>query len=148
MTFDPVEYVTIGFPSDRLAEDIVPALTDLVDGGAVRILDLVFVSKDANGRVAWSEFDDLEESVAFEAIDGEAGGLLNEADIEDLAATLEPSSSALMIVWEDRWASAFGTAVRAAGGRLLDGGRIAPEAVLAAFASLEEDPGNREEARV
>ena len=136
MTFDPVEYVTIGFPDDRLAADIVPALTDLVSGGAVRILDLVFVSKDADGRVAWSEYDDLEESAAFEAIEGDAGGLLNDADIEELAGSLDPASSALMIVWEDRWASEFGRAVRAAGGRLLDGGRIAPEAVLAALASL------------
>ncbi len=50
--------------------------------------------------------------------------MLNETDIQALAAGLAPDSSALFILWEDRWAADLGRAVRSAGGELVGGGRI------------------------
>jgi hypothetical protein len=134
---DPVEYVVIGFPGNQLGADIAPAIATLVDQGTVHILDLVHVRRDQDGQVAWSEYDDLQEvAEAFADIEGEAGGLLTAEDIEEIAASLAPDTSALLIVWEDRWASGFGRAIRAAGGRLVTGRRIAPEVVEAALADL------------
>jgi hypothetical protein len=143
---DPVEYVVIGFPGNQLGADIAPALATLVEQGTVRILDLVHVRRDPDGQVTWSEYDDLQEVAdAFADIEGEAGGLLTADDIEEIAESLVPDTSALVIVWEDRWASGFGRAIRTAGGRLVTGRRIAPEIVEAAFADLgdaddEESP--------
>jgi hypothetical protein len=57
----PVEYIVIDFPGSRFTGEIVPALVDLVDRRVVRILDLVFVKKDADGIITSFEFDQLDE---------------------------------------------------------------------------------------
>lgn len=146
MSLAPVEYVVIGFPGNQLGADIAPAIAMLVEQGTVNILDLVHVRQDVDGQVTWSEYDDLEEVAdAFADVEGEAGGLLTNEDIEEIAASLAPDTSALVIVWEDRWASEFGRAIRAAGGRLVTGRRIAPEVVEAALADLggaDEEAGS------
>lgn len=120
----PVEYIVINFPGNRFDGSIAPAIEDLVVRGVVHILDLVFVRKDADGSITTFEYDELEAGGAFAAIDGEADGLLSEADVAELAEGLEADSSALFILWEDLWAAHLGQAVRAAGGELAGGGRI------------------------
>jgi Family of unknown function (DUF6325) len=136
MPIGPVEYIVIGFPENRFTGAIVPALTELVDSGTIRIIDLVFVKKDADGSVMSFEFDALEELAEYAGLDGEAGGLLNEEDIEIAADALEPNSSAALLVWEDAWAAPLATALREAGGVLLAGERIPYEIVEAAFEEL------------
>ena len=101
MAIGPVEYVIIKFPGNQFKGEIVPALADLVESGTVRILDLVFVLKDEDGNIASLEYEDLP---GLADVDGEADGLLNEEDLEMAAEVLEPNSSGLLIVWEDRWA--------------------------------------------
>ena len=59
MAIGPVEYIIIGFPENQFKGEIVPALADLVESGTVRILDLVFVMKDADGTVTSVEYEDL-----------------------------------------------------------------------------------------
>jgi len=98
----PVEYVVIGFPGSRFNGDIVPAMREVVDAGLVRIMDLAFVAKDADGGVAALEISDLDPKAqaALSAAGAEASGLLNDDDIGAVGATLAPDSSAMMIVWE------------------------------------------------
>lgn len=141
MELDPVEYVLIEFPGNQFRGEIAPAIADLVDRRLVHIIDLVFVKKDADGDVTWFEYDDLAEAAEFGHIDGDADGLMNDDDIAEIAAELAPDSSALLIVWEDTWASELGRAVRAAGGRLIAGERIPHEVVEAAFAGLDAPNG-------
>ena len=50
MEMGPVEYIVIDFPGNQFNGDVIPALLDLVDSGTVRIIDLLFVRKDANGK--------------------------------------------------------------------------------------------------
>jgi uncharacterized membrane protein len=128
---DPVEYVIIEFPGNKFTGEIAPAIAALVDRGLVRILDLVFVKKDADGAVLYFEYDDLEGLEQFAEIDGDADGLLNDEDIEELAESLDADSSALFIVWEDLWAGDFARAIRKAGGRLIAGERLSQELVQA-----------------
>jgi len=65
--------------------------------------------------------------------------LLSEQDVADLATTIEPGSSAAVLVWENTWAAPFGAAVRHAGGHLAASGRIPVQAVIAAIeADIEE----------
>ena len=49
-----------------------------------------------------------------------------------VAASVEPGSTAALLVWENRWAAPFGSAVRRAGGQLVASGRIPIQALLAA----------------
>jgi hypothetical protein len=136
MPIGPVEYLVIGFPENRFTGAIVPALTELVESGTIHIIDLVFVSKDADGVVTSFEFDALEELAPYAALDGEAGGLLSDEDIELAVDALEPNSSAALLVWEDTWAAPLAAALRDAGGVLLAGERIPHEIVQAALDEL------------
>ena len=136
MSIGPVEYILIGFPGNNFHGEIAPALARLIDSGTVRIIDLVFISKDAEGDILTLEFDQLEELAPFAALEGEAGGLVTEEDVAYAAAGLEPNSSALLILWEDTWATEFAQAVRHADGVVIEGARIPYELVEAAFAEL------------
>ena len=122
--FAPVEYIVINFPGNRFDGSIAPAIEDLVVRGVVHILDLVFVQKDADGSVSVFEYDEIEAGGAFATIEGEADGVLSDADVAELAEDLAANSSALFILWEDLWAANLGSAVRSAGGELVGGGRI------------------------
>lgn len=134
MSIGPVEFLTIAFPGNRFDGRIVPELEKLVASGTVRIIDLVFISKDADGSITTYEFEDLEgDAAAFGALDGEAGDLFTEEDIELAAEELDPNCSAVFLLWEDLWAAPFAEAVRAADGVILAGGRIPHEAVAEAL---------------
>jgi hypothetical protein len=118
------EYILIGFPGNQFKGEIAAALARLIDGGTVRIIDLLFIGTDSEGNIRAFEFDQLDELAPFAALQGEAGGLLNEEDVAYAAAGLEPNSSAALIVWEDTWAAELAEAVCNANGVVLDGARI------------------------
>jgi hypothetical protein len=101
-----------------------------VDNDVIHILDVAFFKKDADGTVTAFEYDDLDDVLefGFADVDGEAGGVLNDEDL-GLAETLEPNSSAALIVWEHRWAARVAQAIRDAGGRIVAGERIPHEIV-------------------
>jgi hypothetical protein len=136
MAIGPVEYVVLGFPGNKFTGDIAPALAKLIESKTVRLLDLLFVGKDADGGVIVVEYDDLDEHAAFESLDGEVGGIISEADVAHVADALEPNSSAALLIWEDLWATEFAVAVRAAGGVVLEGARIPYEIIETVFADL------------
>ena len=131
MTLAPVEYVIISFPGDGFAAGISPALADLVRSGTVRILDLVFIAKDADGGVHLLEFDEMDPSLGFAEIDGEADGVMSEEDARAAAEVLDPGTSALLVLWEDLWARPLADVVRDAGGVLVGGARIPHDVVEA-----------------
>jgi uncharacterized membrane protein len=137
----PVEYVVIAFPGNQFNGEIAPAIARLVQSGTVRILDLVFVKKDAAGNITWFEYDELDEGVPFAEIDGEADGLFGDADVLAAAEVLDADSSALVILWEDLWAAELGQAIRDSGGVLVAGERLSHDEVQAAIAAFDNDGG-------
>ncbi|MEZ5178311.1 MAG: DUF6325 family protein [Acidimicrobiales bacterium] len=137
MALGPVEHLIIGFPGNRFDGSIAPALARLVESGTVRILDLVFIQKDADGTVSYFEIDELDDAVHFAAgIEGEAGGLLADDDLAAAAEALEPNSSAAFLLWEDCWAAELAEAIRGAGGVIVAGGRVSHELVEQVLAEL------------
>ena len=136
MALGPIEVLEIGFPGNQFNGEIAPALADLIDSNTIRILDLVFISKDADGEVAAFEYDELEELAAFGDLDGEVGGLIGPDDIAHAAEGLEPNSSAALLIWEDTWAIPVVEAMRSSGGVLLEGGRVPHDLAEEAFAGL------------
>ncbi|MFI2302457.1 DUF6325 family protein [Actinacidiphila glaucinigra] len=138
----PIDYVVIEFPGNRMTGEAFPLLLDLVDRGLIRILDLTFVRKDADGSVAVLEIADLtaEGLGELEVFQGASSGLLGEDDLADAAAVLEPGSSAAVLVYENLWAAPLAIAVRRGGGRLVASGRIPVQAVLASLDAGEPGP--------
>ena len=130
----PVDYVVVGFPGNKFKGEIAPALGALVDAGTIRIIDLAFVGKDADGSVVAMELTELDPDVqaGLDKAGIEVGGLLNEEDLKAAAEGLEPGSSAALLVWENVWARQVAQAMRDAGGELIAFERIPHELVQAA----------------
>ncbi len=61
MTTGPVEYIIVGFPGNKFTGEIAPELIALVESGTVRILDLIFIGKDDDGKCSAFEIDELDE---------------------------------------------------------------------------------------
>jgi uncharacterized membrane protein len=134
MSIGPIEYMIVAFPGNQFKGEIAPALAELVKSGTIRIIDLAFVMKDADGNVVAMEASDVDSQIgkAFASLEAEMGGLLNEDDIAATAEELEPNSSAALLVWEDLWAAKLADAIRNAGGELYDLERVPHEVALAA----------------
>ena len=140
MDIGPVEYLILGFPGNMFTGRIVPELAKLIDSGLVRIIDLTFITKDADGHVDVVEYDAVEELAAFAGLDAEIGGILTDEDVAHAALSLEPNNSAALLVWEDTWAGPFAAAVRDANGVILEGARIPREIIQAGHGRLDRCP--------
>ncbi|MGO4360033.1 DUF6325 family protein [Terrabacter sp. 2TAF16] len=137
----PVDWIVVEFEGSTLNGKIAPILKDYVDRELIRVLDLLFFKKAEDGSFEAFEATDLEDSEIGElrAYETELAMLLSEQDVADLADTIEPGSSAAVLVWENLWAAPFGAAVRHAGGQLVASGRIPIQAVIAAIESDQEE---------
>jgi hypothetical protein len=130
----PVDYMIVAFPGNEFKGEIAPALADLVEKGTIRIIDLAFVAKDADGNIGAFELTDIDPEVrkGFENMGVEVNGLFNEEDLQAAGEELDPNSSAALLVWENLWAKDVAQAIRNAGGELLDFERLPHEVVQAA----------------
>ena len=137
----PVDWIVVEFPGTKLTGEIASILEDYVEKGIVKILDLLFLTKDDDGQVEAFEATDLDDSQLgrLRTTEAELAMVLSEQDVFDLAETIEPGSSAAVLVWENTWAAPFGAAVRHAGGQLAASGRIPVQALLAAAEADAEE---------
>jgi hypothetical protein len=103
----------------------------------VRVLDLAFVTKSADGEVAILELEELDElaQAGLSAFAGFLADLIAEEDLVAAGELLEPNSSAAVLIWENSWAAPFITAMRASGGSVIDTGRLVAADVLAALSA-------------
>jgi uncharacterized membrane protein len=130
----PVDYAVIAFPGNKFRGEIAPAIADLVDDGTIRVIDVAFVGKNADGDAVAMELMELDPDVQ-EGLDKAGvvvGGLFNEDDLMDIAADLPPETSAAVLVWENVWARKVSQAMRDAGGELITFERLPHEVVQAA----------------
>ena len=142
MGIGPVEYLVVKFPGSKFSGEIAPALDDLVKSGIVRVIDLAFVTKDADGNVTAVEMENAGSDVfqAFESLAVEHGGLLSDADLMSAGDELEPGSSAALLVWEDVWAARFAQALENAGAEMVTIQRIPRDIVKAALEFAATEP--------
>jgi len=133
MAVGPVDVYIIGFPGNKFTGRIAPAIMELVEDGTIRILDLLFVMKDADGVITTVEAADIDEDgAAFLEIDITAPGALGSDDAEEVSDDLPANSSALLIAFENLWVGKVVDALRAADAVLIDQIRI-PVDVVEAF---------------
>jgi hypothetical protein len=136
----PIDYVLIEFPMDRLTGEAGPALVDLVERGVVRLLDLLVISKDADGAIAGVEVTDPGGPASgFEYFAGARSGLLGDDDMRAAADAMRPGTVAALIVYENTWAVPFVGAVLNSGGELIASARIPAPEVMAALDELESE---------
>jgi len=133
----PVDYLCIEFPPGSQPGQGLPHIVSLVDRGIIRVLDLRFLRKNADGTVNELVGEQMDNGLAL--FQGAASGMLGGDDLEEAAAVLEPGSSAALIVYENLWAAPFAVSVRRAGGQVIAGGRIPVQSLLAALDASERD---------
>ena len=152
----PVQLVAIGFPPDAEFEGrIMDELARLESHETIRILDLLFVGKDAEtgdllaldyqgeelgaivGALLGFEFEDDGELEGgpTEGTEGHVFGL-SQSEIHDMAASLRPGSSAGFVLIEHVWARDLKGAIRDAGGFPLGEGFLTPETLAVVVTDL------------
>ena len=136
MSIGPVEYIAIAFPGNQFKGEIYPALQELVDNKTIKILDLIFINKDANGDIEAIELSqaDATQAAVLDVLGVAGTKLLGEEDIEEIGNALDPNSSAALMIWENVWAERFATSLRNADGILIANGRIPAALVEEAMA--------------
>ena len=132
----PVHYVVVAFDHPDFHGRLATELAALVDSGTVRLLDLVFVNKDADGQVTTVEVDGLpEEWAAYGNVEGAYGGLVSDEDLDEVA---EPASAAALLLWENTWAHRFVSALAETGGVVVDQGVVNPAMAEPALSALDQ----------
>jgi hypothetical protein len=136
----PIDIAVIAYPAGApMTGEAAPMLVDLVDRGIIRVLDAMFVRKDADGTFEGFEARDLDARGVgdFTVFEGASSGLLGDEDAAKAAEAIEPGSAAVMLVYENSWAAPFVAAVRRNGGVPIAFERIPAQDVIDALDALE-----------
>ena len=112
------------------------------NAGTIRVIDVLILTKNEDGSVDATELSDIDELGELQAIEAQLAELLAEDDVVNLAAAMDPGSTAGVLIWENTWAAPFASAVRRSGGQLIANGRIPIQAIIA---SIEADEASTTE---
>jgi hypothetical protein len=135
----PVDFLAIEFPGGRLTTPGFEKLLALADQGVIEILDMEFITKDADGK---SKKVDVWEFAVPGGVDlsawaGASSGLLDESDVGEISAAMQPGSVAVVVIYENRWVLGLVDAWRREGARLIADGGISADDLVAALDATE-----------
>jgi len=135
----PVDFLAIEFPGGRITAPGFEQLLSLADQGVVDILDMEFITKDADGK---SKKVDVWEFAVPGGVDlgawaGASSGLLDDSDVGEISAAMQPGSVAVVVIYENRWVLGLVDAWRREGARLIASGGLPADEVVAALDAAE-----------
>jgi uncharacterized membrane protein len=160
-----MQLLVIGFKNPDFHGQIRQALGSAMEAGVVRLIDLRFVWKDANGDVSAMEATQLDDTerrrfgAAVGALLGlgaggeegvqagwEAGTMaaaqrtfgMTEENVRKIGDTIPNDSAAAIFLIEHLWAKGLKQALRDANGHLIADGMVTPEALVMAGEALRE----------
>lgn len=163
--YGPIQFSVIGFENDDVIDGLLYQLDLLRTAGTIRLVDFLFVAKDAYGNVYAREVSDLteEEKEQFGAVvggliglgaAGPEGAVLGAAagqmavaendfgllgdDIRELVHDIPEGTSACVVLFEHAWARRIKEYVYENDGVLLAQGLIHPAALIEVGEELAE----------
>ena len=161
MQHGPIQVLTFAFERvDRFEGQILRELDELRGHGLIRVLDLQFLLKEADGTVhALQEWDQSDGRVsAYGALIDPLLGLVATTEsypeqdpaqetlhdpgldlelVRGAIAELAPGTAAALVLVEHAWAIGLGTAIIEAGGRMVAQGFLTRDALLAVGKELD-----------
>jgi uncharacterized membrane protein len=161
--FGPVQILVIGFEDGRFSGAILEELRRLREHDVVRLVDLLFVTKSADGEITAlersdltkGEFEDLgalagalvglgavgagglEVGAAAGAEAAGAGTVFDQEEVWEVADAIPAGSSAALALLEHRWAIPLRDAIADAGGMTVADEWVHPRDLVAAGAALD-----------
>lgn len=136
----PVDYLVVEWPRGKEPTgEGLDLLVGLTERGVIRVIDLAFVMKDEDGTVKGLAIADIDADGSLDLVqfEGASSGVLGQDEYDEAGAALEPGTSAAVLVYENRWAAPFATALRRSGAQLVASGRIPVTALLEKLDELE-----------
>jgi uncharacterized membrane protein len=161
LPYGPIQMLVLEFDRTRFEGEIMPELQRLKEDGAVRLIDLLFVTKRENGEIEVIQTSDLTTDEAIEfgatigalvglgtdseeeaasalvagALEGEDGHILDETEVWYLADAIPAGSSAAVALIEHLWAIPLRDKIVDAGGVALADEWIHPADLIAVGAA-------------
>jgi hypothetical protein len=135
----PLQFMIVQFDGNHFNGEILPELDHLREQKLIRVLDLVFVKRDADGSVSSTEMSDLAPEAARPkaSLDEESGHWFADEDLEQVGNNLEDNSSVAMVLIEHLWAQPLREATLRANGRLIADGMVPTDVVDEIEAALK-----------
>jgi hypothetical protein len=136
----PISYLIVEFPGNKMTGEGFVALMDLVERGVIRILDLMFMTRDTDGSMRALELQDIDHDGQFDlaVFAGASSGLLSDSDLFEAASVIEPGSAAGILIFENRWATPFIQGLRRGKAELVAAGYIPQSDLVAALDAAED----------
>ena len=140
MTLGPLEYLVIGFPETGFDGTIAREIEKVVERGIIRLVDVVAVSKEGSGTTLVAELDNKNDPkfASFAGLLKDRMALFTEEDLESIADSLAPGTSALALLFEHHWAVDVKEAIQARGVVLVARAVIPPEVLEEVQAELDD----------
>jgi hypothetical protein len=131
MALGPIDFLALEFPGNKFDGSILTSLLELVQAGVIRIIDLVVIVKDQDGRVIVRELQELDPDAirVLDPLDVKVTSMITRNDIDLIAAQLANSSAAGLLLFENLWAIKTKQAMLDADARVVMFERIPHEVV-------------------
>lgn len=122
----PVDYAVFAVPKSARLAATLRTLLARIDLGAIELLDLEIVERDADGSPVRRPVTALEAGEDFDLsiFNGAESAILDNEDLALIAAELGDDDRAIVVVYEDRSLAEVAAQVTAVGGQLLWAGGI------------------------
>jgi hypothetical protein len=145
MTYGPIDYLVLQFENEKLKGDIIPTIVELVESKTIKVIDLVIIQKDQDGKHEVVELQELDsETLAiYDPLHAEVSGLIQVEDIDAIAEKLDNGTTAAAFLFENLWAIKFKEAVLKADGKLLEQVRLHHEDVEEALGKITSAEAQR-----
>jgi uncharacterized membrane protein len=126
MTLGPLEYIIIGCPGNSFSSHVAPELHAIQEKEFLRVVDMLFLRKEADGTVTILEVQDLDEHEleSYGVLKSNLLGLITHEDILTLSQTIPAETSAVVVLLEHLWISRLQQAIKRADGVVFVGGMV------------------------
>jgi hypothetical protein len=137
--YGPIDCLVLEIPEQSAAVATAAALVDLVERDVVAVYDLMLVRKTSDGSTHEVALLPGTEGVpaGLTAFAGARSGLFGDEDVAEAANALQPGTSALVVLYENRWAVPFVRAAREEGIEVVASARLTAKVIMDVLDALE-----------